>query len=79
MFEYCEFVWRMRVVYQNDLELLASLERLLLQFEVRFFFSRESNATGTEKVPITMIGKAKEPACIVGNSWPLPYVAQRNA
>ena len=37
------------------------------------------NATGTEKVPITMIGKAKEPACIVGNSWPLPYVAQRNA
>ena len=37
------------------------------------------NVTGTEKVPITMIGKAKEPTCIVGKSWPLPYVAQRNA
>ena len=37
------------------------------------------NANGTEKVPITMIGKAKEPACIVGNSWPLPYLAQKNA
>ena len=37
------------------------------------------NANGTEKVPTTMIGKAKEPACIVGNSWPLPYLAQKNA
>ena len=37
------------------------------------------NATGTKKVPIAMIGKAKEPACIVGKSWILPYVAQRNS
>ena len=33
------------------------------------------NVTGSEKVPITMIGKAKEPTCIVRKSWPLPYVA----
>ena len=26
-----------------------------------------------------MIGKAKEPTCIAGNSWPIPYFAQRNA
>lgn len=38
-----------------------------------------SNAIGTERVPITMIGKAKEPACISGNSWPIPYMQQKNA
>ena len=37
------------------------------------------NATGSERVPITMIGKAKEPACIAGNSWPIPYFNQKNA
>lgn len=37
------------------------------------------NASGTERVPITMIGKAKEPACIAGNSWPIPYYSQKNA
>ena len=37
------------------------------------------NATGTERIPITMIGQAKEPTCIAGNSWPIPYFAQRNA
>jgi len=36
------------------------------------------NATGTEKIPIVMIGKAKEPACIAGNSWPIPYLQKKN-
>ena len=27
------------------------------------------NATRIEKVPITIIGKAKEPGCIVRNAW----------
>ena len=34
---------------------------------------------GNQNVQITMIGKAKEPPCIFGKSWPLPYVAPRNA
>ena len=37
------------------------------------------NATGTERLPIAMIGKAKELACISGNSWPIPYFQQKNA
>lgn len=32
------------------------------------------NATRTKRVPITMIDKAKEPACISGNIWPIPYL-----
>ena len=36
------------------------------------------NAIGTKKAHIRMIGKAKEFACIVGNSWPLPYLAQKS-
>lgn len=26
-----------------------------------------------------MIGNIKEPACIVGNFWPIPYMQQKNA
>jgi len=37
------------------------------------------NAMGTEKLPIVMIGKAKDPACIAGNSWLIPYPQQKNA
>ena len=37
------------------------------------------NATGMKRVPIIMIGKVKEPACIAGNSWPIPYLQQKNA
>lgn len=37
------------------------------------------NATGTERVPVAMIGKAKESACIAGRQWPLPYFNQKKA
>lgn len=36
------------------------------------------NANRTERLPIAMIGKAKEPACISRNSWPIPYFQQKN-
>lgn len=37
------------------------------------------NANKTERSPIAMIGEAKEPACILGNSWPIPYFQEKNA
>lgn len=38
-----------------------------------------ANSTGSHKLPCTMIGKAKTPACIVGKKWPLPYFSQKNS
>ncbi|XP_065650735.1 tigger transposable element-derived protein 6-like [Hydra vulgaris] len=38
-----------------------------------------SNATGSHKIPCSMIGKAARPACIVGRTWPIPYFYQKNA
>ena len=38
-----------------------------------------ANATGTHKLPLQMIGKAKRPACIIGRRWPLPYCNQKKA
>ena len=38
-----------------------------------------TNATGTHKIPCTIIGKPKAPACIQGQEWPLPYYNQRKA
>ena len=38
-----------------------------------------ANSIGTCKIPCTMIGKLKKPACIVNKSWPTPYYAQKNA
>ena len=38
-----------------------------------------ANATGSHKIPCTMISKAAEPACIRGKKWPIPYLVQRNA
>ena len=37
------------------------------------------NATGSHKIPIQMIGKARKPACIVGREWPVKYDYQNNA
>jgi len=39
------------------------------------------NATGTHKVPVTMIGKAAQPMCFQGegNASPLPYFSQKLA
>jgi len=39
------------------------------------------NATGTHKVPVTMIGKAAQPVCFhgEGNASPLPYFSQKLA
>jgi len=39
------------------------------------------NATGTHKVPVTMIGKAAQPMCFQGegSASPLPYVSQKSA
>jgi len=39
------------------------------------------NATGTRKVPVTMIGKAAQPMCFQGegNASPLPYFSQKPA
>ena len=38
-----------------------------------------ANSTGTHKIPSTMIGKPKKPACIVNKAWPIPYYAQKKA
>lgn len=38
-----------------------------------------ANATGTHKIPLTMIAKPKQPACIRGHDWPINYVNQGNA
>lgn len=37
-----------------------------------------ANATGTMKVPLTMIGKSKQPACFRIKPSPLPYLTQSN-
>jgi len=39
------------------------------------------NATGTHKVPVTMIGKAAQPMCFQGesNASPLPHLSQKSA
>jgi len=36
-----------------------------------------ANATGSHKLPCTMIGKPKTPSCIVGRCWPLPYYSKK--
>ena len=33
-----------------------------------------ANATGTHKIPCTLIGKPKFPACIKNKTWPLKYI-----
>ena len=38
-----------------------------------------ANATGTHKVPCTMIGKPKSPACIKQRQWPIKYFSQGKA
>ncbi len=38
-----------------------------------------TNATGTHKIPLAMIGKAEHPRCFRAKSCPLPYKAQKNA
>jgi hypothetical protein len=38
-----------------------------------------ANATGSHKIPCTLIGKPKEPACIKDRQWPIPYVNQAKA
>ena len=36
-----------------------------------------ANSTGTHKLPLTMIGKPKKPACIKNREWPLVYYNQK--
>ena len=40
-----------------------------------------ANATGTDKVPLAIIGKSKSPVCFrgTGNGSPLPYYSQNNS
>ena len=38
-----------------------------------------TNAVGTHKIPLCMIGKPKTPACIRGRKWPLVYMNQKRA
>ena len=38
-----------------------------------------ANATGTHKVPCTMIGKPKSPACSKQRQWPIKYFSQGKA
>jgi hypothetical protein len=35
-----------------------------------------ANAIGTHKIPCTLIGKPKAPACIKDHQWPVPYFSQ---
>eukprot|EP00170_Pyropia_yezoensis_P001482 contig_6513_g1486 len=47
----------------------------------RVTFTLCSNATGSHKLPVTMIGKAAQPVCFVGqaNLCPLPYYSPKSA
>ena len=36
------------------------------------------NATGSHKIPIQIIGRAKKPACIIAREWPVKYDSQNN-
>jgi len=38
-----------------------------------------ANATGTHKIPCTVIGKEQTPACIIGRTWPITYYSQGKA
>ena len=38
-----------------------------------------ANATGTHKIPFTLIGKAKFPTCIKNREWPVKYISQNKA
>ena len=38
-----------------------------------------ANADGSNKIPCTIIGKSRNPSCIVGKTWPIPYLHQRKA
>ena len=38
-----------------------------------------ANSTGTHKIPCTMIGKAKKPACMKDRNCPVPYLNQAKA
>ena len=38
-----------------------------------------TNATGTHKIPCTLIGKPKVPACIKNREWPVTYISQNKA
>jgi hypothetical protein len=38
-----------------------------------------ANAVGTHKIPCTLIGKPKAPACIKDCQWPVPYFSQAKA
>ena len=38
-----------------------------------------ANATGSHKLPITLIGKPKRPACVTGREWPVHYINQKRA
>ena len=35
-----------------------------------------ANATGSHKIPCSLIGKAVQPACIHVRQWPIPYFTQ---
>jgi hypothetical protein len=38
-----------------------------------------ANVVGTHKIPCTLIGKPKAPACIKDRQWPVPYFSQAKA
>lgn len=38
-----------------------------------------ANATGSHKIPCTLISKSKSPACIKNRIWPVPYFSQSKA
>ncbi|RHY38460.1 hypothetical protein DYB34_009242 [Aphanomyces astaci] len=38
-----------------------------------------ANSDGTHKIPITLVGKANEPLCVRGTSWPVHYFSQKKA
>ena len=38
-----------------------------------------ANATGTHKIPGTLIGKTKFPACIKNREWPVKHISQNKA
>jgi len=38
-----------------------------------------ANIVGTHKIPCTLIGKHKAPACIKDRQWPVPYFSQAKA
>ena len=66
---------RLRVTFQVLLLTNASAISIVFLFIFTFF----KFATGEHKIPISLIGKPKKPACVMNRKWPTIYMQQKRA